>query len=220
MNLQKEVEQLKIKYEEMDKSTDSKMKSIRNLVEQEATQREADIDELKEKIKLKEQRITELSTDLILVKKLINQDKDLYIKMDMRVKNVETTLEKTNEEFREVKQSHKNLMQQVDQIQRDLDEGRPAKWFDVTATDIQPLQERNAELEEIVKQLTSQLEDYDNLKSRNMHLENQLADQSEVKPRDKEIKQQNQLLLLTTPIRNSMFKLNSWNMSFNRLDLK
>ena len=131
------------------------------------------------------------------MKKLINQDKDLYIKMDLRVKHVETTLEKTNEEFREVKQSHKNLMQQVDQIQRDLDEGRPANWFAITATDIKPLQERNAELEAKLKQLTFQLEDHDNLKSRNIQLENQLAVQSEVKPRDKEIKQQDQLLLLS-----------------------
>lgn len=63
--LQQEVEQLKVQYEKMDKSTDSKMKSIRGLVEQESSQREKDIEKLKGKIKLKEQLITEVNSSTL-----------------------------------------------------------------------------------------------------------------------------------------------------------
>lgn len=200
--LQQDVDQLKSQYQEMETSTDTKMKSIRGLVEQEANQRVTAIDALKDDISQKENRIKELQTELILVKKLINQDKDLYIKMDMRVKNVETTLEKTNEEFRYVKQSHTTLIQQVNQIQTDLDAGKPANWHASTTADFQAIKKRNVELERMAQELKMQLEDHDELKSRNKQLENQVAllkrDQSAVNPSEKEIEDEKVLTLTDT----------------------
>ena len=51
------------------------------------------------------------------MKKIINKDRNLYRKMDIRVSNVETSCDKTASELKKVKQSHQGLVEQVQRIQ-------------------------------------------------------------------------------------------------------
>ena len=66
----------------------------------------------------------QLSTEFILVKKLVSQDRDLYRKMDIRVRNVETCWGKTASELTEIKQNHQILAEQVQRIQQEMPIGQ------------------------------------------------------------------------------------------------
>ena len=126
----------------------------------------------------------QLSTELILVKKLIKQDKDLYRKMDIRVKNVETTLDKTTTEFREIKQSHFSLVEQVQRIQHEMHIGQlldlDSKNIEQRNADIHVhnLEEENAFLKE---NMNEKLEELQELRSKYKELEHKIS--TETKPK-------------------------------------
>ena len=54
------------------------------------------------------------------MKKLIFEDRELYKKIDHRVRNVELAINATNTEFREVQVNHNNLSIEVDHIKHFL----------------------------------------------------------------------------------------------------
>ena len=93
------------------------------------------------------------------MKQLMKKDKELYRKMDIRLKNVEEALGKTNSELTQVKHRHDVLVQEVEQIKQyldinsglDLKTGMDAKYY--------TMQQYNERLEEHIKDLSAQLEE-------------------------------------------------------------
>ena len=107
------------------------------------------------------------------MKKLIEQDKDLYRKMDIRVKHVETTLGKTATEFREIKQSHFSLVEKVQRIQDEMqlsDFG--SKKTEQRKKDMDILKEENDSLKVCLKE---KVEELDDLRIKNKELVQQIS---------------------------------------------
>ena len=95
------------------------------------------------------------------MKKLINQDRNLYRKMDIRVKNVETSLVKTATEFREIKQSHYSLVEQVQRIQHAMHVGQ------LSDLDFKDKEQRNADIQTLKEENTFHKENLNEKKSKN-----------------------------------------------------
>ena len=99
----------------------------------------------------------QLSTELILIKKLIHQDRDLFKKMDIRVGSVELTLQETSNELQEVKQNLTSLIAQVQDLFKKVDSHRSGQNQDIPLKKDTSLRKQNNELEKQLEDLTKQL---------------------------------------------------------------
>ena len=105
----------------------------------------------------------QLSTELMLVKKLINKDRNLYRKMDIRVSNVETCCDKTATELKEVKHSHQGLVEKVQRIQHEMQIGDFSILDSKNRTPLDEVQLLNEKLTETQHELwcrNKELEEY------------------------------------------------------------
>ena len=107
------------------------------------------------------------------MKKLIDQDKDLYRKMDIRVKHVETTLGKTTTEFKEIKQSHNSLLEKVERIEDEMQLSNfDSKNMKEKSADIDKLKDENSSLKVRLKETIEELEGF---RIKNDDLEQQIT---------------------------------------------
>ena len=107
------------------------------------------------------------------MKKLIHQDRDLYRKMDIRVNHVETTLDKTATEVREIKQSHYALVDNVQRIQAEMKRsGADTKDVEQGHTELGKLKEENYNLKASLQEKDKELEE---TRVKNKELEKQIS---------------------------------------------
>ena len=89
---------------------------------------------------------------------MVNDDSQLSEQIDIRVKTVETSLERTDIEIRDIKLNFKGLKYQMAEMKADIASGKTVHTRDNSHT-VQYLTERNEELEQNVQELKSQLQE-------------------------------------------------------------
>ena len=122
------------------------------------------------------------------MKKLVNQDRDLYRKMDIRVRNVETCWDKTASELTEVKQSHQVLAEQVQRIQQEMQIGECSNLNSKNMAQLDGhVHKCEDEVELLNEKLTKTQHELEDCRSRNKELVHRLsfASQQNIKVQDK-----------------------------------
>lgn len=151
------VYRLEKEYKEFKHLFDDEENTLRNLLQQETDQREQHLSQLETQIQEKQGQIKELSSELTYVKNIINQDQQLYRKMETHVKNTVNVLDKTSAKLKEVSHCQIMLRRDVEHIKRVLDLRQSADSKEKKHLQVRTMTQNNDELSQQVKEPSIQL---------------------------------------------------------------